>query len=208
MTQTVKNYIRDFSIILVGMLIIIGLYSYFTKYDELELNLKEANNKIEQLTKTNGTLVKELAIAKENYVNLDTATKTETQVVYVEKESPNDSDVVIQHELPTITVKAGDGKEYQYTPDAISGQIMKDGKAVVVENNQLTLDIEKIVDDRYKDKIAALQASHDLEIKKANDELANVKRKLSITKKQRDFYAGVSVITVGTGTAVMINKNF
>ena len=70
-----------------------------------------------------------------------------------------------------------------------------------------TIDIEKITDARFKDRVDALNAKHELELKEANDKLEAVNKKLKITKRQRDFYAAGFATTVSGAVIIGVNKN-
>ena len=201
--------------IIVGILIIAGIifsYNMYVKakeYDKVKAKLDEAITKVEKLTKENGQLAIDLAKAKKDYMELGMNSKVETVVQYVEKTSPNDADVALNKKPPKVIVTAGDGKEYDFTPDAKSAQVIKDGKVVLTEDNTLKLDIETIVDARFKDRVDAINAKHDLEMKEKNAELDKINRKLKITRKQRDFYAGTLVVgTAGVVGYNIYHKNF
>ena len=92
------------------------------------------------------------------------------------------------------------------TPEVKSGQVIKDGKVVLTEDNTLTLDVEKIVDARFKDKVQAIEAKHKLEMDNKNAELDKVNRVLKRTRKQRDFYVGTAII--GTGVGMYVGHRF
>lgn len=181
---------------------------YNNTLSNYEKTLKESNDKIAKLVDENGKLVVDLAKAKKDYAEMDTKTQSTTQVVYVPKTSPTDADVEINKAAPKVKVTAGDGTAYEYKPDTKSTQNIKDGKLVVSEDSTLHLDVEKIVDARFKDKIEALQAKHDQEIKAKDAELDKTKRKLNITIKQRDFYGGVAAAETTAGLGVMIVHHF
>ena len=168
--------------------------------------LIEANKKIETLTKQNGDLSTQLAKAKKDYMELGSKQTTHTVVQYVEKSSPDDADVELAKKPPKVVVKAGDGTSYDFTPEVQSGQVIKDGKVVLTEDNTLTLDVEKIVDARFKDKVEAIEAKHKLEMDTKNAELDKINRVLKRTRKQRDFYVGTAII--GTGVGMYIGHRF
>lgn len=201
MNETIKNYCK---IIISTILIIFVGYQFYSMHN----SLAEANEKITELTSMNGKLVDDLAKAKNDYMELKSNQKTETVIQYVEKETPNDGDFQIDKKPPKVVINAGDGLSYEYTPDTKSFQSIKDGKVVVSEDNTLTLDIEKITDARFKDRVDALNAQHALDIDEKNKEIDNLNRKLKVVRRQRDFYGGVVGIGAFTGIGVGISKSF
>lgn len=187
--------------------VIIVLLVCFLGYEfySMRTGLVEANAKIAQLTETNGELVSDLAKAKKDYMELESNQKTNTVIEYVEKESPNDADFQINKTTPKVVVNAGDGLKYEYTPDSKSMEQIKDGKVVISEDSTLNLDIEKIVDARFKDRVDTLNAQHALAIDEKNREIDNLNKKLKVVRRQRDFYGGiVGFSAVGIG----ISKTF
>lgn len=180
--------------IIIGLLIIALVYIFYRVNDAVTNYKKE----IEALVKLNGELTTQLAKAKNDYMELSSSQNSRTGVDYVEKKSPNDADIEINKTIPKIIINAGDGSSYDVTPSSKSYQTVKNGKVVINEDNSLTLDIEKIVDARFKDRIDAINASHQLELKKKDEIIDQKERKLKITKKQRDFYAtGFATTTTG-----------
>lgn len=187
--------------------VIIVLLVCFLGYEfySMRTGLVEANAKIAQLTETNGELVSDLAKAKKDYMELESNQKTNTVIEYVEKESPNDADFQINKTTPKVVVNAGDGLKYEYAPDSKSMEQIKDGKVVITEDSTLNLDIEKIVDARFKDRVDTLNAQHALAIDEKNREIDNLNKKLKVVRRQRDFYGGiVGFSAVGIG----ISKTF
>ena len=187
--------------------VIIVLLVCFLGYEfySMRTGLVEANAKIAQLTETNGELVSDLAKAKKDYMELESNQKTNTVIEYIEKESPNDADFQINKTTPKVVVNAGDGLKYEYTPDSKSMEQIKDGKVVISEDSTLNLDIEKIVDARFKDRVDTLNAQHALAIDEKNREIDNLNKKLKVVRRQRDFYGGiVGFSAVGIG----ISKTF
>lgn len=191
-------------------LVVVGIcYGIYKMYNQSVLAnaaLEAANKQIETLTKQNGDLAVQLAKAKKDYMELGTKSTTNTVVHYVEKSSPNDADFQVNKQPPKVVVNAGDGVTYDMTPEVKSGQVIKDGKVVLTEDNTLTLDVEKIVDARFKDKVQAIEAKHKLEMDNKNAELDKVNRVLKRTRKQRDFYVGTAII--GTGVGMYVGHRF
>ena len=192
-------------------LLILGLvyfcYSLHKTNSQLSKDLAANTQQLENLLKLNGDLTTQLAQAKKDYMELGSNVSSSTQVVYVEKSSPNDADVEVNKSIPKVIVNAGDGKSFEFTPTSESKEVIKDGKVVITEDNTLTIDIEKITDARFKDRVDALNAKHELELKEANDKLEAVNKKLKITKRQRDFYAAGFATTVSGAVIIGVNKN-
>lgn len=171
-------------------------------------SLALANSRIETLIKQNGELVQELAKAKKDYMELTSKYESKTAIDYVPKSSPDDGDFEVAKEAPKVIVHAGDGNSFEYQPSVNTFQSIENGKVVITEQNTLELDIEKIVDARFKDKIEALEAKHALELKAKDAEIEALKAKLKITKKQRDFYGAAFGTTVAGGIVFGIEKKF
>lgn len=196
---------------IIAGLLILGLvyfcYSLHKTNAQLSKDLIANTQQLESLLKVNGDLTTQLAQAKKDYMELGSNVSSSTQVVYVEKSSPNDADVEVNKSIPKVIVNAGDGKSFEFTPTSESKEVIKDGKVVITEDNTLTIDIEKITDARFKDRVDALNAKHELELKEANDKLEAVNKKLKITKRQRDFYAAGFATTVSSAVIIGVNKN-
>lgn len=182
-------------ILVVILLIIAGVFAY----NHISTTFANYEKQIAELTDQNGQMAIDLAKAQKDYMEMSSNSKTKTEIVYVEKDSPDDADFQVNKAAPKVVINAGDGQSYEYTPDTHSYQSIENGKMVLNEENVLQLDIEKIVDARFKDKTEAILSKHELEIKQKDEEITQLQDKLSITKKQRDFYgavAGAGVIGV------------
>lgn len=175
-------------ILVVILLIIAGVFAY----NHISTTFANYEKQITELTDQNGQMAIDLAKAQKDYMEMSSKSKTTTQIVYVEKDSPNDADFQVNKAAPKVVINAGDGQSYEYTPDTHSYQSIENGKMVLNEENVLQLDIEKIVDARFKDKTEAILSKHELEIKQKDEEITQLQDKLSITKKQRDFYGAVA----------------
>ncbi|MDY5646937.1 MAG: hypothetical protein SPF22_08045 [Candidatus Onthovivens sp.] len=194
------------TIILICAICLLGcaLYEHYHLKNELEA----ANSQIKKLTIEKGDIALELAKSKNDYLELKSNESSQTVIQYVEKSSKDDADFQIDKTPPKVVINAGDGNVFTYSPDSKSYQNIKDGKVVVTEENTLNLDIEKIVDSRFKDRIEAINSKHELELQAVNDQLNKTNDKLKITKKQRDFYAGAFITTVSGGIIIGASKNF
>ena len=180
---------KKVAIILVVILVIIaGVFAY----NHISTTFANYEKQIAELTDQNGQMAIDLAKAQKDYMEMSSKSKTRTEIVYVEKDSPDDADFQVNKAAPKVVINAGDGQSYEYTPDTHSYQSIENGKMVLNEENVLQLDIEKIVDARFKDKTEAILSKHELEIKQKDEEITQLQDKLSITKKQRDFYGAVA----------------
>lgn len=195
-------YYNIFVIILITLLSF-GLFYFLNQYKTTEKLNNELINQNNKLVSENGSLVEELAKSKKEYMELSTNQKNQTIVEYVEKELPNDADVEINQGQPKVIVTIGDEK-LEYVPEVNSSSKIENGKLVVTTDNVLNLDIEKIVDARFKDKIESMETKHQLELENKNKELEKLNKVLKRTKKQRDLYASVSLIEGG----LMVVKSF
>lgn len=175
-------------ILVVILLIIAGVFAY----NHISTTFASYEKQIAELTDQNGQMAIDLAKAQKDYMEMSSKSKTTTQIVYVEKDSPDDADFEVNKAAPKVVINAGDGQSYEYTPDTHSYQSIENGKMVLNEENVLQLDIEKIVDARFKDKTEAILSKHELEIKQKDEEITQLQDKLSITKKQRDFYGAIA----------------
>lgn len=207
-TSTIYMILGIIIIFLVGGIGFIGykMININNTLSGYEKQLANANSQINKLTVDNGNLAIELAKAQKDYMEMKSDTHSTTQVAYVEKQSANDADVEVTKSVPKVRVTAGDGTNYDFTPDVNTSKTIKDGKLVVTEDSSLNLDIEKIVDARFKDKVTAITAKHDVELKAKDEQIDKLNRKLSITKKQRDLYACTTIGAVGTGLGLWVTK--
>ena len=194
------------TIIIICAICLFGCAIY--EHYHVKNELKAAKSQIEKLTVEKGDLALELAKSKNDYLELKSNESSQTVIQYVEKSSKDDADFQIDKTPPKVVINAGDGNVFTYSPDSKSYQNIKDGKVVVTEENTLNLDIEKIVDSRFKDRIEAINSKHELELQAVNDQLNKTNDKLKITKKQRDFYAGAFITTVSGGIIIGASKNF
>lgn len=197
-----NSYYNIFIILLIALLSF-GTFYFLNLYKSTEKLNNELINQNNKLVSENGSLVEELAKSKKDYMELSTNQKNQTIVEYIEKESPNDADVEINQGQPKVIVSIGDDK-LEYVPEINSSSKIENGKLVVTTDNILNLDIEKIVDARFKDKIESMEAKHQLELENKNKELEKINAVLKRTRKQRDLYASVSLIEGG----LMVVKSF
>ena len=127
-------------ILVVILLIIAGVFAY----NHISTTFANYEKQIAELTDQNGQMAIDLAKAQKDYMEMSSKSKTRTEIVYVEKDSPDDADFQVNKAAPKVVINAGDGQSYEYTPDTHSYQSIENGKMVLNEENVLQLDIEKI----------------------------------------------------------------
>ena len=191
--------------IVIGIVIVGLCYGGYRWIDnKANANAKALQAQIDSLTKTNGDLVVQLAKAKNDYMEMKANPVEKTTIQYVEKTSKDDGDFEVNQKVPKVVVNAGDGNRYEYTPDAKTSSTIKDGKMVMTTENSVNIDIEKITDARFKDRVEALESKHKLELKERDEQIDTINRKWKMARRQRDFYASVAVVEGG----VMLVKNW
>ena len=124
------------------------------------------------------------------------ASNTTTSVEYVSKESPNDADVQVVNSAPKVIVQAGDGLTYDMTPKSTSKQEIVDGKVVVTNHQQLDIDVDKMVQDRYKDRLNDINKQQQAELQAKQDEINKLERVNKRVEKQRAGYA-IGALLIG-----------
>lgn len=196
-TTSSINYNLIIKIVLVILIVAggYGLYRYIN--NKASANEAKLQSQITELTKKNGDLAVELAKAKNDYMEMKANPLEKTTIQYIEKTSKDDGDFEVNQKVPKVVVNAGDGNKYEYTPDAKTSSTIKDGKMVMTTENTVNLDIEKITDARFKDKVEAIEAKHKVEIKEKDDKIDTINRKWKMARRQRDFYAGLAITEMG-----------
>lgn len=119
----------------------------------------------------------------------------QTEIRYVEKESPEDADVDIQDQAPVARIKYNDQTYDVSMQTTTSHTTDKDGTVKVNQAHELTIDVTKVADRQ----IAAYQLSMEDKQRELNDELKKVKHE----NKTMKFVGGAVALT---GTAYLINK--
>lgn len=193
--------------------IILGVLFFFTAmviggfatYKIMKDQVDAAYEKIEDLKTTlpNAEVAAELRIVKNAVEDLKknkpvterVVNNNQTEIRYVEKESPDDADVDIQDQAPVARIKYNDQTYDVPMQTTTSHTTDKDGTVKVNQAHELTIDVTKVADRQ----IAAYQLSMEDKQRELNDELKKVKHE----NKTMKFVGGAVALT---GTAYLINK--
>lgn len=165
--------------------------SAYEKIDELKAAVSDAEVAAEvRLVKQAVEDLKKNKPVTERVVN-----NNQTEIRYVEKESPEDADVDIQDQAPVARIKYNDQTYDVPMQTTTSHTTDKDGTVKVNQAHELTIDVTKVADRQ----IAAYQLSMEDKQRELNDELKKVKHE----NKTMKFVGGAVALT---GTAYFINK--
>lgn len=163
----------------------------YEKIDELKAAVSDAEVAAEvRLVKQAVEDLKKNKPVTERVVN-----NNQTEIHYVEKESPDDADVDIQDQAPVARIKYNDQTYDVPMQTTTSHTTDKDGTVKVNQAHELTIDVTKVADRQ----IAAYQLSMEDKQRELNDELKKVKHE----NKTMKFVGGAVALT---GTAYLINK--
>ena len=163
----------------------------YEKIDELKLAVSDAEVAAEV------RLVKQAVeeLKKNKPVTERVVSNNQTEIRYVEKESPEDADVDIQDQAPVARIKYNDQTYDVPMQTTTSHTTDKDGTVKVNQAHELTIDVTKVADRQ----IAAYQLSMEDKQRELNEELKHVKHQ----NKTLKIVGGVAAVT---GTAYLINK--
>lgn len=143
----------------------------------------------------------EKEVVKEIPVEIPVEVKGETEVVYVEKESPDDSDVSITAEKPTIKMDYN-GEQYEFETLSNETQKFDKGKLDINTSSTTTLDITPIVDR----EVTLAVENKELEMNKQfEEEVKEMEEKADKDKgkaKKNGFWTGVGA-ALGTGLLIL-----
>lgn len=130
-------------------------------------------------------------------VEIPVAVKGDTEIRYIEKTSPSDSDIEIHQEPPHISMKYNDE---EYKIDGVKGETQKfeKGKLDIKQSSTATLDVTPIV-DREVTKAVAENTKIITEQKDA--EIKQVKK--DETTKRHKYEFGSFAAGLGTGLLLM-----
>lgn len=163
----------------------------YEKIDELKAAVSDAEVAAEvRLVKQAVEDLKKNKPVTERVVN-----NNQTEIRYVQKESPDDADVDIQDQAPVARIKYNDQTYDVPMQTTTSHTTDKDGTVKVNQAHELTIDVTKVADRQ----IAAYQLSMEDKQRELNDELKKVKHE----NKTMKFVGGAVALT---GTAYLINK--
>jgi hypothetical protein len=202
--ENFKNYKK---LIILGLLFFFASVAVggFITYKIMKDQVDAAYEKIEDLKTTlpNAEVAAQLRIVKDAVedlkknkpVNERVVNNNQTEIRYVEKESPDDADVDIQDQAPVARIKYNDQTYDVPMQTTTSHTTDKDGTVKVNQAHELTIDVTKVADRQ----IAAYQLSMEDKQRELNDELKKVKHE----NKTMKFVGGAVALT---GTAYLINK--
>lgn len=202
--ENFKNYKK---LIILGILFFFASVAVggFITYKIMKDQVDAAYEKIEDLKTTlpNAEVAAQLRIVKDAVEDLKknkpvterVVNNNQTEIRYVEKESPEDADVDIQDQAPVARIKYNDQTYDVPMQTTTSHTTDKDGTVKVNQAHELTIDVTKVADRQ----IAAYQLSMEDKQRELNDELKKVKHE----NKTMKFVGGAVALT---GTAYLINK--
>lgn len=202
--ENFKNYKKP---IILGILFFFASVAIggFITYKIMKDQVDAAYEKIEDLKTTlpNAEVAAQLRIVKDAVEDLKknkpvterVVNNNQTEIRYVEKESPEDADVDIQDQAPVARIKYNDQTYDVPMQTTTSHTTDKDGTVKVNQAHELTIDVTKVADRQ----IAAYQLSMEDKQRELNDELKKVKHE----NKTMKFVGGAVALT---GTAYLINK--
>lgn len=130
-------------------------------------------------------------------VEIPVAVKGDTEIRYIEKTSPSDSDIEIHQEPPQISMKYNDE---EYKIDGVKGETQKFGKGKldVKQSSTATIDVTPIVDREVTKAVdentKTITAQKDAEIKQV---------KKDETTKRHKYEFGSFAAGLGTGLLLM-----
>ena len=130
-------------------------------------------------------------------VEVPVAVKGDTEIRYIEKTSPSDSDIEIHQEPPQISMKYNDE---EYKIDGVKGETQKfeNGKLDVKQSSTATIDVTPIVDREVTKAVdentKTITAQKDAEIKQV---------KKDETTKRHKYEFGSFAAGLGTGLLLM-----
>lgn len=199
-----KNYNKPIIIIILFFVTSMAIGGFIT-YKIMKDQVDAAYEKIEDLkdSVSDAKLANEISIVKSAVDELNknkpvterVISNNQTEIRYVEKESPDDADVDIQDHAPVAKIKYND-QTYDVPMQTITTHTTdKDGTVKVNQAHELTIDVTKVADRQ----IAAYQLSMEDKQRELNDELKKVKHE----NKTMKFVGGAVALT---GTAYLINK--
>ena len=210
--EDIKNtLIENFKIykrsIIIGILLFLMSVSLggFVTYKIMQTQLDAAYEKINDLkgVVSDAEVAAELRLVKEAVKDLKqnkpvtekVINNTQTEIRYVEKESPEDADVDIQDQAPVARIKYNDQTYDVPMQTTTSHTTDKDGTVKVNQAHELTIDVTKVADRQ----IAAYQLSMEDKQHELNEELKHVKHQ----NKTLKIVGGAAALA---GTAYLINK--
>lgn len=177
----------------------------FVTYKIMQSQIDAANEKIDELklAVSDAEVAAEVRLVKQAVEELKknkpvterVVSNNQTEIRYVEKESPEDADVDIQDQAPVARIKYNDQTYDVPMQTTTSHTTDKDGTVKVNQSHELSIDVTKIADRQ----IAAYQLSMEDKQRELNEELKHVKHQ----NKTLKIVGGAAALA---GTAYLINK--
>jgi len=206
-STVIENFKTYKKPIILGILFFLFSISFggFVTYKIMQSQIDAAYEKIDELKSavSDAEVAAEVRLVKQALEDLKknkpvterVVSNNQTEIRYVEKESPEDADVDIQDQAPVARIKYNDQTYDVPMQTTTSHTTDKDGTVKVNQAHELTIDVTKVADRQ----IAAYQLSMEDKQRELNDELKKVKHE----NKTMKFVGGAVALT---GTAYLINK--
>lgn len=206
-STVIENFKTYKKPIILGILFFLFSISFggFVTYKIMQSQIDAANEKIDELKSavSDAEVAAEVRLVKQAVEELKknkpvterVVSNNQTEIRYVEKESPEDADVDIQDQAPVARIKYNDQTYDVPMQTTTSHTTDKDGTVKVNQAHELSIDVTKIADRQ----IAAYQLSMEDKQRELNEELKHVKHQ----NKTLKIVGGAAALV---GTAYLINK--
>lgn len=206
-STVIENFKTYKKPIILGILFFLFSISFggFVTYKIMQSQIDAAYEKIDELKSavSDAEVAAEVRLVKQALEDLKknkpvtekVVNNTQTEIRYVEKESPEDADVDIQDQAPVARIKYNDQTYDVPMQTTTSHTTDKDGTVKVNQSHELSIDVTKIADRQ----IAAYQLSMEDKQRELNEELKHVKHQ----NKTLKIVGGAAALA---GTAYLINK--
>lgn len=206
-STVIENFKTYKKPIILGILFFLFSISFggFVTYKIMQSQIDAAYEKIDELKSavSDAEVAAEIRLVKQALEDLKknkpvtekVVNNTQTEIRYVEKESPEDADVDIQDQAPVARIKYNDQTYDVPMQTTTSHTTDKDGTVKVNQSHELSIDVTKIADRQ----IAAYQLSMEDKQRELNEELKHVKHQ----NKTLKIVGGAAALA---GTAYLINK--
>lgn len=206
-STVIENFKTYKKPIILGILFFLFSISFggFVTYKIMRSQIDAAYEKIDELKSavSDAEVAAEVRLVKQALEDLKknkpvtekVVSNNQTEIRYVEKESPEDADVDIQDQAPVARIKYNDQTYDVPMQTTTSHTTDKDGTVKVNQAHELSIDVTKIADRQ----IAAYQLSMEDKQRELNEELKHVKHQ----NKTLKIVGGAAALA---GTAYLINK--
>lgn len=206
-STVIENFKTYKKPIILGILFFLFSISFggFVTYKIMQSQIDAAYEKIDELKSavSDAEVAAEVRLVKQALEDLKknkpvtekVVSNNQTEIRYIEKESPEDADVDIQDQAPVARIKYNDQTYDVPMQTTTSHSTDKDGTVKVNQAHELSIDVTKIADRQ----IAAYQLSMEDKQRELNEELKHVKHQ----NKTLKIVGGAAALA---GTAYLINK--